>query len=162
MNLVNKSRLVPLDTHALRTKAVEKLHVTFHDNLTSHIRGLAICADNSDAIGLKVQTVALMGIFKVNPEELIEGNQINAESMIEKIDMTQQRQIAVNALERDFEGQLDRDVSRLLDGLNADDVVKVKAASVLLPEKYGVEVSQILSPIEQNRYSSMLALNNII
>jgi len=161
MNLVNKSRLVSLDTHALRTKAAEKLHITFHDNLTSHIRGLAICADNSDAIGLKVQTIILMSLFKVNPEEFIEGNQINAESMIGKISMTQQRQIAVNALERDFEGQLDQDVSMLLDGLNEDNVVKVKAASVLLPEKYGVEVNQILSPVEQNRHSSMLALNTI-
>jgi hypothetical protein len=156
MNLVNKGRLVSLNVHRKRTEAVRNLTVNFNKLLTAAAMALVASAEESNAIDTKVNSNILNEVFRIDPERVLDGDQISQERLLRDINLKEQQDLVTTSLDMDFDGQLDRAITSLLNGMKSDNQVEMITWSKVLDQKFGVKTSEILTPVEQNRLASLM------
>ena len=156
MNLVNKGRLVSLNIHKKRTEAVRNLTVNFNQLLTAAALALTASAEESNAIDTKVNSNILNEIFRIDPERVLDGDQISQERLLRDINLKEQQDLVTTSLDMDFDGQLDRAITNLMNGMSSDNQVEMITWSRVLEEKFGVKTSEILNPVEQNQLVSLM------
>ena len=152
----NAHRVLRLDLDKLKHQSLAKLTRSYFAVAYETAEKLAVAIENDDQLEVIACDALLNQYLLIDIEQYLNGKEFSVHTLLENLPFEKLRQKAVTQVENSFNRDLDRRLTEVGEAVARRDKGKLKMLGLMLDVQFGVNIDEVLDPVERSTYHAVL------